>query len=253
MRMLGLRTLFVKEVLRFWRVPGQTLASPVVTTVLYFLVFGAALGHRLAEVDGVPYARFIVPGLVTLGVITNAFLNSASSLFIMKIQGTMVDLLVTPLSHLEVLVGFVGAAVVRGLLVGGLTWTVAAVFVGAEARHPLVAIGAVILVAVAFGGFGLMTAIWSEKFEHVNFVPTFVITPLTFLGGVFYSTRLLPPGLATVTHWNPVFYLVDVVRYGLLGISDAPPALGLGVLLALVVVSNVGAYAMLASGYKLRS
>ncbi len=249
----GLRTLFVKEVLRFWRVPGQTLASPVVTTVLYFLVFGAALGARLSTVDGVPYARYIVPGLVTLGVVTNAFLNSASSLFIMKIQGTIVDLLVTPLSHLEVLVGFVAAAVVRGLMVGALTWVVAALFVGAEASHPVLAVASVALVAVAFAGFGLMTAIWSEKFEHVNFVPTFVITPLTFLGGVFYSTRLLPPGVAAVTRWNPVFYLVDVVRYGLLGVSDAPIALGLTILCALALVGNVGAYAMLASGYKLRA
>jgi ABC-2 type transport system permease protein len=220
--------------------------------VLYFVVFGWALGPRLATVEGVPYARFIVPGLVTLGVVSNAFLNTASSLFIMKIQGTLVDLLVTPLSHLEVLLGFVGAAVVRALLVGGLTWLVASAFVGFHVAHPLAALVLVLLIAVAFAGFGLMAAVWSEKFEQVNFVPTFVITPLTFLGGVFYSVKVLPPALAAVTALNPIFYLVDVMRWSVVGMSDAPPLLGAAVLLALVVVGNGGAWLMLATGYKLR-
>ncbi len=248
----GLRTLFVKEVVRFWRVPGQTLLSPAITTVLYFVVFGYALGGRLTSIEGVPYARFIVPGLVTLGVVSNAFLNTASSLFIMKMQGTIVDRLVTPLSHLEGLAGFVGAAIVRALMVGGIVWVVAALWVGFEVAHPVRALAAALLVAAAFGGFGLMTAIWSEKFEQVNFVPTFVITPLTFLGGVFYSVKLLPPGLAHLTRFNPVFYLVDVVRSGLLGISDAPPWVGFAVVAVLALAGNLGAYVMLARGYKLR-
>ena len=252
MSLFGLRTLFVKEVLRFWRVPGQTLLSPVITTLLYFVVFGGALGPRLPTVEGLPYARFIVPGLVTLGVVSNAFLNTASSLFIMKIQGTLVDLLVTPLSHLEVLLGFVGAAVVRALLVGGVTWAVASFFVGFHVAHPLAAVTLVLLVALAFAGFGLMTAVWSEKFEQVNFVPTFVITPLTFLGGVFYSAKVLPPTLAAVTAVNPVFYLVDVIRWSLVGVNDAPPLLGAAVVVLLVVLGNGGAWLMLASGYKLR-
>lgn len=249
---LGLRTLFVKEVLRFWRVPGQTVLSPVITTVLYFVVFGYALGGRLASIDGVPYARYIVPGLVALGVITNAFLNSASSLFIMKIQGTVVDLLVSPLSHFEVLVGFVGAAVVRGLLVGGVTWVVAAAWVGFDVAHPFVALVAALLTATAFAALGLMAAVWSEKFEHVNFVPTFVITPLTFLGGVFYSVEMLPPTVAALTRVNPVFYLVDLLRYGMIGASDASPAIGLAIVAGLCVVAGAGAYWMLATGYKLR-
>lgn len=249
---LGLRTLFVKEVLRFWRVPGQTMLSPVITTVLYFVVFGYALGGRLASIDGVPYARYIVPGLVALGVITNAFLNSASSLFIMKIQGTVVDLLVSPLSHFEVLVGFVGAAVVRGLLVGGVTWVVAAAWVGFDVAHPIVALVAALLTATAFAALGLMAAVWSEKFEHVNFVPTFVITPLTFLGGVFYSVEMLPPTVAALTRVNPVFYLVDLLRYGMIGASDASPAIGLAIVAGLCVVAGAGAYRMLATGYKLR-
>jgi len=249
---LGLRTLLEKEVRRFLRVPGQTLLSPIVTTTLYFVVFGYSLGSRLADVEGVPYVRFIAPGLVALGVISNAYLNTASSLFVMKLQGTMVDLLVTPLTHAEVLAGFVAAAVLRGLLVGGVMWLVAGAFSGLAVAHPLFALAMVLLAAVAFASLGFMTAVWASSFEQINFIPTFIITPLTFLGGVFYSVTMLSPGLRALTLANPVFYMVDGLRYGLLGISDAPPVVGLAILLGLAVGAVGGAYAMLASGYKLR-
>jgi len=249
---LGLRTLFVKEVRRFLRVPGQTLLSPLVTTTLYFVVFGWSLGSRLKEVEGVPYARFIVPGLVTLGVVSNAYLNSASSLFVMKLQGTVIDILVSPLSYGEILSAFLAAAAVRGLMVGVLMWLVAGVFTGFALAHALHALLLLVLVAVAFAALGFMTAVWASSFEQVNFFPTFIITPLTFLGGVFYSAGMLPPGLRLVTTLNPVFYMVDGVRYGMLGLSDAPPAAGLAILLVLCAGSVAGAYAMLRSGYKLR-
>ncbi len=249
---LGLRTLLGKEVRRFLRVPGQTLLSPLVTTTLYLVVFGYSLGHQLREVEGVPYARFIVPGLVTLGVVTNAYLNSASSMFVMKLQGTIVDLLVSPLSYGEVLAGFLGAAVIRGLLVGGVMWGVAGVVSGFDLAHPLVALAFLVLVAVAFAALGVVTAIWATTFEQVNFFPTFFITPLTFLGGVFYSIGMLPPALRRLTAFNPIFYMVDGVRFGILGISDASPWAG-GALLLVLVTGSVGvAYAMLRSGYKLR-
>jgi ABC-2 type transport system permease protein len=248
----GLWTLFAKEVRRFLRVPGQTLLSPVVTTVLYFVVFGWSLGSRLRDVEGVPYARFIVPGLVALGVVTNAYSNTASSLFVMKLQGTVVDLLVSPLTYGQILAGFVGAAVVRGLLVGGIMWVVAGLFEGFGLAHPLVALLLVVLAAVLFAALGLVTAIWASSFEQVNFVPTFLITPLTFLGGVFYSVEMLPPGLRRFTLANPIFYMVDGVRYGMLGVSDAPPWTGAALLGALSAVALAGAYAMLRSGYKLR-
>jgi ABC-2 type transport system permease protein len=248
----GLWTLFVKEVRRFLRVPGQTLLSPVVTTVLYFVVFGWSLGSRLRDVEGVPYARFIVPGLVALGVVTNAYSNTASSLFVMKLQGTVVDLLVSPLTYGQILAGFVGAAVVRGLLVGGIMWVVAGMFEGFGLAHPLVALVLVALAAVLFAALGLVTAIWASSFEQVNFVPTFLITPLTFLGGVFYSVEMLPPGLRRFTLANPIFYMVDGVRYGMLGVSDAPPWTGAALLGTLSAAALAGAYAMLRSGYKLR-
>ena len=249
---LGLWTLFAKEVRRFLRVPGQTVLSPIVTTTLYFVVFGWSLGSRLREVDGVSYARFIVPGLVTLGVVTNAYLNTASSLFVMKLQGTIVDLLVTPLSYGEILAGFVGAAVLRGLMVGVVMWLVAGAFTGFGVAHPLVALGFLLLVAVAFAALGLMTAIWASTFEQVNFFPTFFITPLTFLGGVFYSVDMLPPALRRFTLANPIFYMVDGVRFGMLGVSDTDPTAGAALLAAFAAAALAIAYALLRSGYKLR-
>jgi len=248
----GLWTLFAKEVRRFMRVPGQTLLSPVVTTVLYFVVFGWSLGSRLREVEGVPYARFIVPGLVALGVVTNAYSNTASSLFVMKLQGTVVDLLVSPLTYGQILWAFIGAGVVRGLLVGGVTWAVAGAFEGFGLAHPLYALALVILAAILFAALGLVTAIWATSFEQVNFVPTFFITPLTFLGGVFYSVEMLPPALRRFTLANPIFYMVDGVRFGMLGISDAPPWAGAALLGALAALAVGAAWAMLRSGYRLR-
>jgi ABC-2 type transport system permease protein len=250
---LGLRTLFAKEVRRFLRVPGQTLLSPLVTTTLYLVVFGFSLGGRLQDVDGVAYARFIVPGLVTLGVVTNAYLNTASSLFVMKIQGTIVDLLVAPLSYGEILAGFLAAAAARGLLVGALTWLAAGLAGGFDLAHPAFALAVLSLVAVAFAAFGLITAIWASSFEQVNFFPTFVITPLTFLGGVFYSASMVPPGLRKLTLANPVFYMVDAVRFGILGRAEAHPAAGLAVLAVLAAIAVGAAHALLRSGYRLRS
>jgi ABC-2 type transport system permease protein len=249
---IGLRTLLAKEVRRFMRVPGQTLLSPLVTTTLYFVVFGYSLGHQLREVEGVPYARFIVPGLVTLGVVTNAYLNSASSLFVMKLQGTILDLLVSPLSYGEVLAGFLGAAVIRGLLVGGVMWMVAGLFGGFGLAHPLLALCLLALVAISFAALGIVTAIWAGTFEQVNFFPTFFITPLTFLGGVFYSIGMLPPALRRLTAWNPIFYMVDGVRFAMLGISDASPWAGAALLAVLAIASVGAAYALLRSGYRLR-
>jgi ABC-2 type transport system permease protein len=248
----GLRTLLSKEIRRFLRVPGQTLASPLVTTTLYFLVFGWSIGHQLREVDGVPYARFIVPGLVVMGVVQNAYLNSASSLFVMKLQGTIVDLLVSPMSYGEILVGFVGAAVLRGLMVGVITWAVSGFFTGFDLAHPVLALVMLVLVAVVFAGTGVASAIWAQSFEQVNFFPTFFILPLTFLGGVFYSARALPAALEPFTRANPVFYMVDAVRFGMLGISDASPLVGAGLVVVLALAALICPYALLRSGWRLR-
>ncbi len=250
---LGLRTLYRKEVTRFLRVPGQTLVSPLITTVLYFIVFGWSLGGRLREVEGIPYIRFLVPGLVMLSVINNAFLNTSSSLFIMKLQGTMVDLLVTPLTYAETLAAFIAAGTTRALLVGGLTWATAAIFVGPSVAHPLDALIAGLLVSIAFSAVGVLVALWADKFEQVSFVPTFVITPLTFLGGVFYSAAMLPGPFQAVLHLNPIYYMIETMRFALIGHSDGSPLAGFAIVLVLAAAMVLWALALLRSGYKIRT
>ncbi len=253
MNVIGFRTLLVKEVRRFLKVPAQTVAQPVVMTTLYFLIFGFSLGGRVRELDGVPYVRFIVPGLVMLGLIQNSFMNTSSSMFVLKLQGTIVDLLVAPLSVGELLAAFTLAGVARGLLVGGIVWLVAAVFTGFSVPHPeWVAIYS-LLVAVLFSLLGLIMAIWSEKFEQLNILPTFIITPLTFLGGVFYSAKMLPAPWSTVARMNPILYMVEGLRYGLLDAGEGAVWLGFGLTAALCLVALAVAWWMLATGYKLRN
>jgi ABC-2 type transport system permease protein len=250
----GAVTLFRKEVRRFFRVPGQTILSPVITTVLYLVVFGSALGGRLREVNGVPYLTFIVPGLIMLGVISNSFLNTSSSFFVMKIQGTIVDILVSPLSYGEVVWAMVSASVVRAMIVGFLTWVIAVIAQGQiQVAHVGYALAFPILTAVGMGALGLLAGIWADKFEQINFVPTFVVTPLTFLGGVFYDVSRLPPAFAKISHVNPVLYLVEGERYGLIGASSVSPNLGLAILLAIDAVSLVACLIALRSGWKLRT
>jgi ABC-2 type transport system permease protein len=249
---IGFRTLLVKETRRFLKVPGQTLAQPVVTTALYFLVFGYALGGRVHELDGFPYIRFIVPGLVMLGLIQNSFLNTASSMFIMKVQGTIVDLLVAPLGTADILSAFVLGGVIRGFAVGGLTWAVAAAFTGFHVAHPLWVLAFAGVVAITFALFGLAVAIFSDKFEQLNLIPTFVITPLTFLGGVFYSARMLPQPWSTLTRLNPILYMVEGLRYGFLG-TGPNPFIGLAITGTFMLGGLALVWWMLASGYKLRS
>lgn len=252
MNTIGMRTLLSKEVRRFMRVPGQTVLSPLISTSLYFVVFGYTLAGTKTLVHGVPYTHFIVPGLVFLGIANNAFLNSSSSVFIMKIQGTMVDLLAAPLGPFELLAGFTGGAMVRGLIVGLLTWAVAAVFVGFELAHLAVTAGFLLLVSYVFSMLGLLAGLWAEKFEQINFFPTFVMLPFTFLGGVFYSVENLPEPWQTVSLANPMVYMVEGLRYGVLGQSSLSPLLGGGILVATAMVTTTLAYAALARGYKLR-
>ena len=252
MNTLGMKTLLSKEVRRFLRVPGQTVLSPLISTTLYFVVFGYSLAGRVHEVDGHPYLAFIVPGLVFLGIANNAFLNSSSSLFITKIQGTVVDLLAAPLGPAELLFGFIGGGMVRGLLVGLLTWAVAALFTGVSLEHAPAVLFFLLLSSYVFSMLGLLAALWAEKFEQVNFFPTFVMLPLTFLGGVFYSAEMLPAPLRAATYLDPIFYAVDAFRFAAIGVSDAPPYPALGALGIFAVLSFWGTTELLRRGYKLR-
>lgn len=253
MNLVGTRTLLSKEVRRFLRVPGQTVLSPLISTSLYFIVFGYTLGGRQAEVDGVPYSLYIVPGLIFLGVANNAFLNSSSSLFITKIQGTVVDLLVAPLGPTELLIGFVTGAMVRGLAVGLLTWGVALFFTGPHLAHALSTAAFLVLSAYVFSVLGLLAGLWAEKFEQINFFPTFLMLPLTFLGGVFYSVHRLPEPFRTISLFNPIVHMVEGLRGGMLGLSTSSPWWGAGILSSVAVAATVTAYSLLRSGYRLKN
>lgn len=253
MNLIGMQTLFAKEVRRFMRVPGQTVLSPLISTTLYFIVFGYSISGRVQTVEGMPYLHFIVPGLVFLGIANNAFLNSSSSLFITKIQGTVVDLLVSPLGPGELMAGFIGGAMVRGLVVGGLTWVVAALFTGFSLEHAWVAVYFLLLSSYVFSVLGMLAAVWAEKFEQINFFPTFVMLPLTFLGGVFYSVRGLPSPWREVSLFNPMVYMVEGLRYGMLGRSIYSPLGGGAILAGVAVVATLAAYLVLKSGYKMKA
>ena len=248
----GAWTLLMRELRRFWGVAGQTILSPVVTTLLYFLVFGYSLGDRLEDIQGVPYVDFLVPGLVMLSLINNAFINSAFSLFIAKIHGIIIDILVTPLSYLQLAMGYVGASIARAMLVGGIIWGVALLMGAQVVHHVGLTLVFMILTAMAFGLLGLMVAILAEDFDHVNLLPNFLITPLTFLGGVFYSIEMLPSPWDTVSRFNPILYLVNGLRYGMTGYGDVPAWQGLALLVGMNLALGVAVLWLLRTGYKLR-
>lgn len=258
----GAWTLFRKEIKRFWNIGGQTIVSPVVTTMLYFLVFGYSLGDRLQEIDGVPYIDFLVPGLVMLSLINNAFINSAFSFFITKVHGTIVDILITPLTHLQLMAGYTAAAIVRGVLVGSIIWIVA-MFMGADQvlatltgpnalAHIAITVSFMFLTALAFALIGLSVAIVAEDFDHINLLPTFLITPLAFLGGVFYSITMLPEPWGMISRFNPILYMVNGLRYGMTGTSDVPLWLGYIVLAGFNLLFGAIVWWLLSTGKKIR-
>jgi ABC-2 type transport system permease protein len=252
MNVIGTKTLLLKEVQRFMRVPGQTLMPSLVITVLYFIVFGAAVAGRVPRVEGVPLLHFMVPGLVFLGVTHNAFTNSATSLFMARLQGTVVDLLVTPLGPGELMAGFVLSAMARSLLVGGLTWAVAGLFTGFHLEHPGAVVFFLLLSAYVFSVLGLLGALWADTMDQLNAIPAFVLLPLTFVSGVFYSIRELPRPWSTLSLLNPLVYMVEGLRYGILGYSGDRLLLGGGILAGVAVAATAAAYWLLRSGYKLQ-
>ncbi|OHC80925.1 MAG: metal-dependent hydrolase [Rhodoferax sp. RIFCSPLOWO2_12_FULL_60_11] len=251
--MTGWKMLFYKEVLRFWRVAFQTVAGPVLTAMLYLLIFGHALESHVKVYDTIKYTAFLVPGLAMMSVLQNAFANSSSSLIMSKVMGNLVFLLLTPLSYMNWFVAYVGAAVVRGLVVGVGVFAVSAFFTDIYFVSPGWLLTFAVLGAALMGTLGLIAGLWADKFDQLAAFQNFVVMPMTFLSGVFYSIHSLPPFWQTVSNLNPFFYMIDGFRYGCFGVSDVSPWLSLGVVgVALAVVSTV-AVTLLRTGYKLRS
>ena len=250
--MTGWQTLLYKEVLRFWRVAFQTVAGPVLTAMLYLLIFGHALEAHVKVYDLVSYTAFLVPGLAMMSVLQNAFANSSSSLIMSKVMGNLVFLLLTPLSYMNWFVAYVGAAVIRGLVVGLGVLLVSALFTSLSFVAPMWILAFGVMGAALMGTLGLIAGLWAEKFDQLAAFQNFVIMPMTFLSGVFYSIHSLPPFWQNVSHLNPFFYMIDGFRYGFFGQSDVSPWLSLSVVGgALLVVSGI-AIQLLRVGYKIR-
>lgn len=248
----GCYVLFKRETKRFMKMAGHTLVSPVLTTMLYFVVFGFTLGARLQEVHGIPYVDFLVPGLIMLNLITSAYMNAAFSLFLGKMHGSVVDILLTPLSPLQIMTGYLGASVLRALLTGIVIWVVAGLM-GAETLHHVgITLLFMILTSLAFALLGLIVAILASDFDQVNFLPSFLLMPLIFLGGVFYSIEMLPERWAIVSAFNPILYMVNGLRYGMTGVSDVPVLGGIAIVCGLVLAFGWLSAWLLASGRKLR-
>ena len=249
----GSGTLFRKEILRFWKVAFQTVAAPVLTAVMYLLIFGHVLQDHVEAFPGVGYTSFLIPGLVMMSVLQNAFANSSSSLIQSKITGNLVFLLVSPLSHWAWFVAYVGASIARGLVVGAGVMLVTVWFAPLRLAEPWWIITFAALGAGMLGSMGLIAGLWAEKFDQLAAFQNFIIMPMTFLSGVFYSVQSLPSVWQAVSHLNPFFYMIDGFRRGFFGVSDASPWLSLAVVgTAFLVVSTI-ALRLLISGYKLRS
>ena len=251
--MTGWKALLYKEILRFWRVAFQTIAGPVLTAMLYLLIFGHALEDHVKVYDQVSYTAFLVPGLAMMSILQNAFANSSSSLIMSKVMGNLVFLLLTPLSYMHWFVAYVGAAVVRGLVVGIGVFAVSALFANISFVAPLWILVFSVMGAALMGTLGLIAGLWAEKFDQLAAFQNFVVMPMTFLSGVFYSIHSLPVFWQSVSHFNPFFYMIDGFRYGFFGVSDVSPWLSLSVVgAALAVVSSIAIY-LLRTGYKIRS
>jgi ABC-2 type transport system permease protein len=248
----GVWAIFRFEMARFLRTVGQSVVTPVLTTSLYFVVFGAAIGSRMSEIGGVPYGAFIVPGLMMLSLLTESISNASFGIYFPKFTGTIYELLSAPISFFEMVLGFVGAAATKSILIGTIILVTAFFFVPVQIIHPVWMVGFLLLTAVTFSLLGFVIGIWAKSFEQLQFVPMLVITPLTFLGGAFYSIDMLPPGWRTVALFNPVVYLVSGFRWSFYGTADVAVGVSLGVTLGFLTILMLVVRWVFKTGYRLK-
>ncbi|WP_295365004.1 ABC transporter permease [Arenimonas sp.] len=251
--LVALYTIARREVARILRIWGQTLVPPAITMTLYFLIFGNLIGSRIGTMDGITYMDFIVPGLVMMSIIQNAYGNISSSFFGAKFGRHIEEMLVSPMPNWVILGGYVAGGVLRGLMVGAIVLAIAMLFTKVRIPHPLVTLSTVLLGAIIFSLAGFVNAVYAKKFDDIAIVPTFILTPLTYLGGVFYSVKLLPAWAEAATHLNPIFYMVNAFRYGLLGQSDVPMATAYALMLGFALGLGLLGLWLLKKGTGLRS
>ncbi len=251
----GLKTLYIKEVRRFFKVQLQTVWGPALTTLLYLAIFTVAMGRSGRTVEGIPFANFIAPGLIMMAMLQNSFANASFSLLVGKIQGNIVDYLMPPLSTGELMAGLVGAAVTRAFCVGGAVWLAVFLWPGVSVAiaHPLIVLWFGLMGALMLSFLGLMTSLWADKFDHAAAVTNFVVAPLSLLSGTFYSVKQLAPTFQAISHANPFFYAISGFRYGFLGVTDSPVMIGAVGLLVLNLVLWGVCYSLLKSGWKIKA
>lgn len=253
MNIRGIQSIYAFEMARMWRTLGQSIASPVLSTSLYFIVFGSAIGSRIKEVDGIDYGSFIVPGLIMLSVLTQSLSNAAFGIYFPKFSGTIYEVLSAPLSYVEVVIGFVGAAASKAMILGVLIFITAHFFVDVEVQHPFWMIFFLALTSITFSLFGFLIGLWADSFEQLQLVPLLIVTPLTFLGGSFYSISMLPPFWQKISMLNPVVYLISGFRWSFYGKSDVSLEVSLLIIGIILVSSMIAVHWVFKTGYKIKS
>jgi ABC-2 type transport system permease protein len=248
----GTWTLLKKELLRFWRVIFQTVAAPVITGILYLLIFSHVLDSRTEVYEGVPYSAFLIPGLIMMSLLQNAFANSSSSLVQSKVMGNIVFILLTPLTYIQFFIAFLIASIVRGLFVGLAIYLLAIIYIDLPLMHPWFIVSFSILGGALLGTFGILAGIWADRFDQMAAFQNFVIMPLSFLSGVFYSIHSLPPVWQSISKFNPFFYMIDGFRYGFFGQSDISPYISMAIVLTFFIMLASLSIRLLKTGYKLR-
>jgi ABC-2 type transport system permease protein len=252
MNLIAVRAIYVYEMARFFRTIGQSILSPVLSTSLYFVVFGAAIGSRIQEVEGVSYGSFIVPGLIMLTVITQSISNASFGIYFPKFIGTTYELLSAPVSFLEIVAGYVGAAATKAVFIGAIILFTAVFFVDVQIAHPLAMITFLLLTCISFALMGFIIGIWAGSFEQLQLVPLLIVTPLVFLGGSFYSITMLPPVWQTISMFNPVVYLISGFRWSFFGAADLPIGLSLAAIAAFTAACLAVIWWIFRTGWRIR-
>jgi len=253
MNFYAIRAIYMFEMARAWRTLMESIASPILTTSLYFIVFGAAIGSRMGEIDGISYASFIIPGLLMLSLLGESISNASFGIYFPKFSGTIYEILSAPVSAFEVVVGYVGAAASKSVILGILILLTARLFVDYEILHPFWMVSFLVLTAVTFSLFGFIIGLWADDFQKLQIIPMMVITPLTFLGGAFYSINMLPPLWQKVTLFNPVVYLISGFRWSFYGISDVNVVVSVGMVFLFMLLCLLTIWWIFKTGYRLKS
>ncbi len=252
MNLHAIKAIYLFELARTWRTLMQSIATPVISTSLYFIVFGSAIGSRMVEIDGIAYGAYIIPGLIMLALLTESIGNAAFGIYMPKYSGTIYELLSAPVSYLEIVIGYVGAAATKSVILGGIILLTARLFVDFEILHPLWMIGFLLLTAITFCLFGFIIGIWADGWEKLQIVPALIITPLAFLGGSFYSIDMLPPLWQQISLLNPVVYLISGFRWSFYGVADVDIGLCLGMILGFLALCLLLVGWIFKTGYRLR-